>query len=103
VRAGLFHVVPSLEEAGRRLVLTARPGEGASDPVSELPAEVIWDHTLVSDTVPLVGRAGLRTVVGSRGAGGAHAFAALAALSRRRRAVGLAALAPPSRDAAERS
>lgn len=103
VRAGLFHVVPSVEDSGRRLVLTTRAGPGESLPVSDLPDEVIWDHALVSETVPLVGREGLPTAVGRRGAGSAHAFSAVAALGRGHRGVALDALSPVSRDAGERS
>jgi hypothetical protein len=93
VRLGLFHLVPSLEESGTRLVLSSQPGPGRTTAPLDLADEVVWNHTRVSDTVPLVGRRGLPADVGWHGAAGAHTFRGVPNW-RPHRDLALAALSP---------
>ena len=99
VRAGLFSAAATLEESGRRLVITtsAEPMErGDADGFAEALSsgsveELIWNHTHVGAHVPLIGTALVQSPVG---ANGSHSFSALLKLVRSAPDDALAALEP---------
>jgi hypothetical protein len=95
VARGLFRVEPESGSAGR-LVLTSRVvGEHAARELPPgRPAEVIWNHSLVGETVPLLGAAGLPSRVGEHGIAGAHAFRSLGVAMQKEPVAAAAVLAP---------
>jgi len=76
---GLFDVSPTVECDGSTLILTSRPpatadgGNRVEVADGQIDA-VVWNHALVADTVPLLGRGSIPTSVGTHGVSGAHAF-----------------------------
>jgi hypothetical protein len=95
VLRGDLHVVPTLELDGRRLLFVVRPGrtKGANSDaqirssVATAAAggvldEIVWDHTAVSEHVPLLGAHALHAPVGHHGIAGAHRFRAIEDLSK---------------------
>jgi hypothetical protein len=105
VARGLFHVAPSMEDGGRRLVLTSRPrGEPrgallALDDVRRVLEghrlrQLVWDHGAVGDAVPLLGSGFVPTLVGDDGVPGAYAFGPLIEQAHARPSAALTALAP---------
>jgi hypothetical protein len=104
VRAGLFAASASLEDSGRRLVISTQPDTAAAGEadanglIDALSAggveELIWNHTRVGELVPLVGTNLVATEVGAHGIAGAHSFAALLDLLRTAPDEAIAALAP---------
>jgi hypothetical protein len=112
VRAGHLHTDATVEEGGRRLVLTSRPGPAPAarrrltpDVAAALEngtlAELIWDHGAVGEAIPLLGDGLLPASVGHRGVAGAHAFSALVELARREPRAVLDALDPLLSDGGE--
>jgi hypothetical protein len=86
-----FHVSSTLEAEGRRLMFTSqtKPQEeniGDSwDPSACWPTEIVWDHSPVAATIPLVGASLLGVPVGHRGVPGGYGFDQLAGFARRSR------------------
>jgi len=85
-----FHVSSTLEAKGRRLMFTsqAKPPEenvgGSWDPSACWPTEIVWDHSPVAVTIPLVGASLLGVLVGHRGGVlGGYGFDQLAGFPRR--------------------
>jgi hypothetical protein len=93
VRLGLFHVVPSIENSGHKLVLSSRPGAGPPTAPRELADEVVWYHGGVANSVPLAGVQGLPKDIGWQGTDGAYRFDAIGPSWRRHRDAALAAFA----------
>jgi hypothetical protein len=94
LRGDDVHVVPTLELDGRRLLFVLRPGrmKGTNSGAQMRPSvaaaaaggmldEIIWDHTAVSEHVPLLGAHALHAPVGRHGIAGAHRFRAIEKLS----------------------
>ncbi len=105
VRTGLVHSTATLEDRGRRLVLTSRPGRAAGGGTSIAAdvraalesgslAELIWNHSPVGEGIPLLGAGLVLSHVGDHGVPGAYAFGPLVDLARRRPDAALAALGP---------
>jgi hypothetical protein len=92
-RLGHFSALATLEDDGRRLVLTTRSGAGdvdgipATDVRNALKAsrveEIVWNHSGVSEVVPLLGEDLLPSEIGTHGVPGAYRFSRLADLGRR--------------------
>lgn len=84
-----FHVSSTLEAEGRRLMFTSqtKPPEenvgGSWDPSTCWPNEIVWDHSPVAATIPLVGASLLGVLVGHRGVPGGYGFDQLAGFARR--------------------
>ena len=84
-----FHVSSTLEAEGRRLMFTSQtnPPEdnvgGSWDPSARWPTEIVWDHSPVGATIPLVGASLLGVLVGHRGVLGGYGFDQLAGFARR--------------------
>jgi hypothetical protein len=105
-RRGSFHVVPELGE-DQVLFLSSRAGPGPTGAVAGAVArraaqamavggfqELVWNHSRVDVSVGLAGGVLLALPIGRHGVEGAHGFRALAAVSRRRPGLLLAALEP---------
>lgn len=84
-----FHLASSLEDGGRRLVLTsqaeppAASGDGSWDGPDSVPSEIVWNHSPVAATIPLLGTSLLDVPMGSGGVAGGYRFERLASLARR--------------------
>ncbi len=104
VRLGHFSTLVTLEDEGRRLLLTttARDSAGEGVAASELRnalasgriEEIVWNHSFVSTVVPLLGSGLLPGTVGTHGVPGAYRFYGLTILARRFPEESFAALAP---------
>lgn len=105
VAVGLLHSEPSLEDDGRRLVLTSRPGPTAGrtrsiadEVASALRAgslrELIWNHSTIGEGIPLIGAGLVLSHVGDHGVAGAYSFARVMEVARHEPERVVAALAP---------
>jgi hypothetical protein len=104
VRHGHFSAIATLEDDGRRLLVTTKAPKCAGDgvPASELREaldsgrikEIVWNHSFVSTVVPLVGSGLVPGAVGTHGIPGAYRFSSLEGLGRRFPEETFAALGP---------
>lgn len=94
-RWGPFHVRAALESEGRRLIFESIPGPpGPNGSETLAPAvrtalssgsldEILWNHSTIGPTMPLIANGLLAVPVGYRGVPGAYGFDELVEFSRR--------------------
>jgi hypothetical protein len=88
LRRGAFDVDSTFDDGTGRLVLRSRPPQAGHDEpqaaLNDRVAEIVWNHTEVGETIPLVGDGLIHARIGTHGVAGAHSFRALVREARRR-------------------